>query len=143
MLREQLLYSSTSRAGLKTLRQAPLPRSEGFRKGERGVWATDNLILSRAFGIDRKEFGTFYLDPAKLSIALVDWKFEQIPKDFIAYTYSVESNGFDRVKIRDWKFVSHTGAKVVKAEPYLLRPFLLKHYEISELTTRKVTAKVN
>lgn len=107
------------------------------------MWATDNLILSRAFGIDRKEFGTFYLDPAKLSIALVDWKFEQIPKDFVSYTYSVESNGFDRVKIRDWKFVSQTGAKVVKVEPYLLRPYLLKHYEILELTTRLVTPKVN
>ena len=107
------------------------------------MWASDNLILSRAFGIGRKEFGEFYLGTKDRSIALIDWKFGQIPKDFVAYTYYVEPKGFKQVRVRDWKFVSRASVGVVKVEPYLLRPFLLKHYEISELTTRKITARVN
>lgn len=138
MAKRKFLYSSTSKPGLGYLQAAPLPESEGFKKGERGVWATEDLILSRAFGIDRKEFGTFYLDPCSRTLELVDWKFNQIPRGFIAYTYYVEPKGFKRVRARDWKFVCHRRVKISNVKAYDLRDFLLKHFEVWELQRTRV-----
>lgn len=138
MARKKFLYSSTSKSNLKYLRPAPLPLSEGFNKRERGVWATDDLILSRAFGIDRKKFGTFYLDPLTRHLTLVNWKFSQIPKSLVAYTYYVDRKGFNRVGARNWKFVRKRKTSVLRVETYNLRSELVKYFCLSEVTQRSI-----
>jgi hypothetical protein len=81
---------------LKELIGTTIPLSERTHNQRIGVWATDNLVLSRIFGIDRSLFGQFYLYPGKKrpGIELVNWKLNDIPDDFIAYTYYLELQDF-------------------------------------------------
>ena len=77
MNRQKFLYHSSPKGGLKYLEPAELSTNEGFKKRERGVWATDDLITSRAFGIDTEKFGHFYLEPHSKTLELINWTIKE------------------------------------------------------------------
>ena len=113
-----------------------LREEDGLSSADRGVWATDDLVLSRVFGIDNGRFGQFYVRPRDRVIELIDWKITAIPKDFIAWTYYLNPREFRH--IRDWKYLSSGAVPILRAEKYVLRAELLNHFTIYELQRTKV-----
>lgn len=123
--RGKFLYHSTYVGNWKHLKPQPLRKQDGFKKGERGVWATNRLKSSKAFGICQ---GTFSIEDDK--VILHGWKLDRIPDDFVAYTYYFNPRNFKQID--DWQFLAEKKAKPIKIVPYNLKSFLKKNYKIVE-----------
>jgi hypothetical protein len=137
MSKQKFLFHSSPKPGLEYLEPTRLSPKEGFKKGEWGVWATDDLVTSRAFGIDTERYGHFYLEPHSKILELINWTIKRIPNGTVAYTYFL--NPADFKKNRDWKYIAHKKVKPLGVRPYPVKYYLLRHFTIWEL--KKVSEK--
>jgi len=76
------------------------------------------------------------MDPTKQEMILRGWKFSSIPRNFTAYTYWLDPKDF--VRIDSWQWIAKKRVKVLKVEPYQLKPYLLKHFKIYETVLKRV-----
>ena len=138
--KSKFLYHSSDIGNLKILSPQPLRVRNGFKKKEKGVWATKNIKLSRAFGISLKRFaiakGGFSLDITNHKIILYGWKFSRIPKNFRGYTYYLNPNDFK--KFDKWQYISHKPVRVLKVETYNLRQYILNNFRVFETILKQV-----
>lgn len=130
------MYHSSDVGGLKILEPQILRKKDGFSNGETGVWATDNIEISKLFGINAKRFsekGGFCLNIDKKGkiITLKNFKLDDIPDDFCAFVYYLDSKGFERID--KWQYLNRKPVKVLKQEAYNLKEFLRKNFTIKEI----------
>ncbi|MEK7608047.1 MAG: hypothetical protein AAB495_00495 [Patescibacteria group bacterium] len=136
----QYLYHSSVVGGLTYLDPRPLKVIDGFHRGERGIWAADNIKFSRVFGISPRDLGApreSTIEFRGKKVILIEVSLSDIPDDLIAYTYYVSPKDFE--KVDPWQYLAKKPVKVQKVVPYKFKEYLTKHFEVYELDLKRVS----